>query len=254
MKHDEEIKKNEIFIMNADKLYENINENKYLWISIIISIFILSNKNILFDYITFIGVIFVGYLAHLISHYYDFEEIYNQIYRLLKSKDITINERIDRYIRNIIKYTFDFHDKIHHVSEINKNPENILIEIIQNILSQGGIIILLFYRVKIIISTNELRLNTYVIVLWISIYLYIHHVYYNVSSSEEHKIHHKNPKYNLDSVNIFDIIMNTIPPTPKDSQHETLYTKNSASIFILIMTYILYKIKNTNIIQPGFSI
>lgn len=161
-----EIKKNEILIMNAGKLYCSINENKYLWTSIIISVFILSNKNsVLFDYITFIGVIFIGYLLHLISHYFDFEEIYNIIRRSLKTKGISIKESIDRYARIIIRYTFDFHDKIHHSSDMNKKPENILIEIIQNILSQGGFIIVLFYNLKIIVSKTEFKLNPYVIVL-----------------------------------------------------------------------------------------
>ena len=240
----DEIKKNEILIMNACKLYCNINENKYLWTSIIISVFILSNKNnVMFDYITFVCVIFIGYLLHLISHYFDFEEIYSIIRRSLKTKGITIKESIDGYARIIIRYTFDFHDKIHHSSDMNKKPENILIEIIQNILSQGGFIIMLFHNLKIIVSKTEFKLNPYVIVLWISIYLYIHHVYYNLTNSEEHKIHHKNPRYNLDSVNIFDIIVNRIPST----ENEIVYNKNSVSFFILIMTYILYKIKNTGI-------
>jgi hypothetical protein len=232
-----EIKENnKILISNINTLFNNIKINKYLWISIIISIYILSNKrNKLFDYFTFVIVWFSGYIIHLISHKFDFEDLYDCIFENIFNKNTntnnntyinTIIRKIDNYIRIFLRYTFDFHSKIHHVSEINKKPLYVLLEVIQNILSQGGyiLIFLILFKIKIISNNKTIDVNKYIIILWISIYLYIHHVFYNISNTKEHEIHHKNPEYNLDAVCIFDILLNNIPkpiPIPKKTPKPT---------------------------------
>jgi len=284
---------NKILIRNIKKVVNNVIKNKYLWISIIVSIYILSNKNnILFDYLTFILVWFSGYIVHLISHNIDFEDLYEHTYNItskyIQNQNNNINNNtyinriilnIDNYIRIFLRYTFDFHSKIHHVSEINKKPLYILLEVIQNILSQGGyiLIFLIIFKIRIISNNKTIDINKYIIVLWISIYLYIHHIFYNISNTKEHEIHHKNPDYNLDAVCIFDILLNNTPtptktpkptPTPTPSPKKTpkptptpkktpkiktkesqggdtpTPSKNKVSIFILLITGVLYIIKN----------
>ena len=61
----------------------------------------------------------LGWYIHYLSHAYDLLLIYensdNKIMNYIKS-----NETLDNVCRNIIYYTVDFHDKIHHDTSVNK--------------------------------------------------------------------------------------------------------------------------------------
>ena len=61
----------------------------------------------------------LGWYIHYLSHAYDlllmYENSTNSVIKYIQS-----NETLDSIFRNIIYYTIDFHDKIHHDTSINK--------------------------------------------------------------------------------------------------------------------------------------
>lgn len=197
-------KKNELF-KNSNKLYECFKINYIFIIIVIFCIYALNyfNKE-QYYYITslssFILAILIGWIVHFISHAFDFEELYDTtdiwIFKFFRSQPM-----LDITIRKIMLYTVDFHDKIHHDSKINKTPLNVINEIFQNILTQGGILILLSLM-------THINMDRTAIMLWGLMYATVHNINYLLVGNSQHINHHIDPKTNY-ALDVFDIMFDT---------------------------------------------
>ena len=197
-------KKNEL-LKNSNKLYECFEMNYIFIIIVIFCIYALNyfNKEH-YSYInslsSFILAILIGWVVHFISHAFDFEKLYDTtdiwIFKFFKSHPM-----LDSTIRKVMLYTVDFHDKIHHDSKINKRPLNIINEIFQNILTQGGFLIL----VSLMTHINMDRTS---IMLWGLMYASVHNINYFLVGNSQHKNHHIDPKTNY-ALDILDIMFDT---------------------------------------------
>ena len=197
-------KKNEL-LKNSTELFKCFKMNYIFFIIVILCIYILNYFNkTRYSYITslssFILAVLIGWFVHFISHAFDFEEIYENtdiwIFKFLKSYPT-----LDNIIHNTILYTFDFHDKIHHDSKINKQPLNVIIETLQNILTQGGLLILLSL-------ITDINLDRTAIVLWGLMYATVHNFNYFLVGNSQHRNHHIDPKTNY-ALDVFDIMFDT---------------------------------------------
>ena len=235
---------------------ESIKTNYIFWITILASIILISyyttgnNKNSYISGIfTYIFIAFWGYLMHYISHSINFTDAYknstNIVCRILHQIPI-----INPIIETILYYTLDFHSIIHHDTSINKTPTNIIVEAVQNFLTQGGLLIIFnnLYKPTFLFknTTVAVTLNNYILMLWALFYATVHNINYNITHPIEHKNHHIDPKTNY-GIDIVDIILNskynnnTHPhnhtlPTP---QPITIEDHNHAAINIILITIYL---------------
>ena len=134
-------------LKRKDKIFESINLNKWFFCLLIIIIFYWTNKlsenNILSicfsaNFCWLISSLIItalwGWYVHYLSHHISFNE--------------TIDLFLDKqssYLRNFSIYLFDFHDIIHHNTNINKKIINLAIEFILNLLYEGLYLILFLY-------------------------------------------------------------------------------------------------------------
>lgn len=180
-------------------LKKSFNINYISHISVFISIFILyksiknnrSYLNILFSF-TLISI--HGYVAHYLGHKINFTNWFNNSNNVLK--DITITNKIFNFIAKIL----DFHDDIHHDTDINKKPINIVNEFLTNFITQGVFPFFLIRIIKII----DIR----VCFVWGLAYATVHNINYLYLMPKTHNDHHKDKNANL-GMDIWDIIFGT---------------------------------------------
>jgi hypothetical protein len=158
---------------------------------------------------------------------------------------------INPIIETILYYTLDFHSIIHHDTSINKTPTNIIVEAVQNFLTQGALMIMFnnIYKPVFLFekSSFKITLNNHILMLWALFYATVHNINYNITHPIEHKNHHIDPKTNY-GIDIVDIILNskynnssrsrsslTIP----NPQPITIEDHNHAAINIILITIYL---------------
>lgn len=236
-------------------IIESIKTNYIFWVTIIASIILISyytTGNNINSYIsgtfTYIFIAFWGYLMHYISHSINFTDVYknstNIACRILHQNPI-----INQMIETILYYTIDFHSVIHHDTSINKTPTNIIIEAVQNFLTQGGLMIMfnkLFNPTFLFDKFYfKITLNNHILMLWALFYATVHNINYNITHPIEHKNHHINPKTNY-GIDIVDIILNTKynnhnhnTSTPLNHPPITIEDHNHAAINIILITIYL---------------
>jgi hypothetical protein len=226
----------------------SIRINFIFWISVLGSIILISyyttgnnNNSYISGIFTYIFIAFWGYLMHYISHYTNFSKVYkestNVVCTLLHKTPI-----INPIIETILYYTMDFHSIIHHDSSINKTPTNIIVEAVQNFLTQGGLLILFNNILEPMFMFKhtglKITLNNSILMLWALFYATVHNINYNLTHPIEHKHHHidANTNYGID---IVDIILNTKYNTIHHPEKTTFEDHNHASINIILLTIYL---------------
>ena len=239
--------KNKIFYNLLNRLTyfcKNVKKNIIFWTSFIVSILVLSIlygnqssavKNILSGFISIILAMLIGYVVHLISHLMDYEKLYDDFIDSNKIFNM-IPESIHKFMKLIIRYTFNFHDVIHHNSNINKKWYNILIEGIQNMIMEGvGLIIFsLFTNFGLKLGAEMYKLNHSTILLWSLLYTTVHLINYRIVHPNSHINHHKDYYKNLSLTDLFDILFGT-KYDKNDIQDLKHFTINVLIIFILII-------------------
>ena len=192
-----------------ENLIKSLKTNKYFFFVLIITMMIyckIKKKPFLFSLGSFILMTFLGYLAHMISHNVNM----NQIYRKMDNKNLFMT---NKYTKTLIKKAcdfMDFHDTIHHDTKINKQPLNIFYEVVNNFLIQGGLVYVVYIASRYI--------EPEMFLLWAFMYTTIHHINYSIIGSEEHKEHHENKFINY-GLDIWDVIFNT-KPEPKENEDQ----------------------------------
>ena len=105
-------------------LLKNIKTNWIFYITLLLCCIILSIKsnNQIYSFfkilISIIFVSFLGYFIHFFSHFVSFTDLYKSSNNYLHKNIVT-----DTIFKYLCKF-MDFHDKIHHNTEINKEPED----------------------------------------------------------------------------------------------------------------------------------
>ena len=205
--------KNALF-KNFDVLWKSIKQNWIFWITALICVFVLTfynskNNSYTNAYITFFIAMLFGWYIHYLSHAYDLLCIYksadNRIINYIKS-----NKKMNRIIETIIYYSCDFHDKIHHDTSINKKPLNWFMEFFQNLLMEGGGLILFaqWCNFSINIKNFKFKLNRSVLLLWGLLYASVHNINYILLGCNQHTNHHIDPKTNY-GIDTLDILFDT---------------------------------------------
>ena len=170
---------------------------------------------------------FLGYLAHMVSHNVNTNNIYNK----LENKNLFMS---NKYTKKLIKTGcdfLDFHDTMHHDSEINKQPLNIFYEVVTNFSIQGGLV----YAVYIASRYVEPEM----FLLWAFMYTTIHHINYPIIGSKEHQKHHEN-KFTNYGLDIWDVVFNTKPKPEKDQLTVEIEDFNHIIFNLLVGITILY--------------
>ena len=126
---------------------QSIKTNSLFWISVIISILVISYcstghsaSSYISGIFTFIFITFWGYFMHYISHSFNFTKAYENStnYLLQRFHEIPV---LNQIIKTILETTIDFHAITHHDTSINRTPTNVIIEAVQNFLTQGGLFV-----------------------------------------------------------------------------------------------------------------
>lgn len=243
--------KNNLTIPNP--IYNSIKVNYLFWFSIILSITSIcyfttgnSTSSYVSGIYTYIFIAFWGYMMHYISHSYNFTEMYKNSTNFILKKIHGI-PLLSKIIETIIEITIDFHAIIHHDSYINRSPTNVVMEFVQNFLTQGGLLIILnnYLSPTFTLSTSssqfpfKIILNNKILMLWGFFYATVHNINYRFIEPIEHENHHIDPKTNY-GIDIVDIILNSKYNTKYNSTDSiTIEDHNHAAINIIIITIII---------------
>ena len=226
------IKSENIPDFENETLLKSLKTNKYFYLILIVTMVIYcktKKKSVIFSLFSFILMTFLGYLAHMISHQVSMNYIYNK----MENKNFFMT---NKYTKKMIKKAcdfMDFHDAIHHDTEINKQPLNIFYEVVNNFLIQGGLV----YAVYIASRYVEPEM----FLLWAFMYTTIHHINYPLIGSKEHRQHHEN-KFTNYGLDIWDVIFNTKPKPEEDQLTIEIEDFNHIIFNLLVGVAILYLI------------
>ena len=201
---------------NDESFLKSFTINYIFWITALVSVILLSyydkNPCIVSGILSFLIAMFFGWYVHYVSHHFNLREFYLTFY----NKHHFINTFISSFpglhdfILFLCKYTFDFHDQIHHDTSINKTPINLTIEFLQNIITQGGAIVILSYFTLFSFSifNYNIKINHSIVLLWCFLYASVHNINYNLMEPTCHIEHHIDPhtNYGIDTLDIlFDV-------------------------------------------------
>lgn len=211
-------------------IYKSIKQNFPFYIVLILCLLSFTkctyNKsNSLLVLISMVFVSFCGYAVHLVSHY-----LGTTMSEMYKSYDniFTRNKYINWLAIKAINFG-EFHAKTHHDTEVNKSAKNISLEIINNIVTQGGALIILKFLLGL--------LDNRVILLWALFYATVHNINYNISPPRTHQEHHLNDKTNY-GIDIWDIIVGS------KYNWDNIETHNHAAINLIVITAGIYYVSN----------
>jgi hypothetical protein len=233
--------KNALF-KNSKVLWESIKQNWIFWVTALICVFILTffnskNNSYINSLITFLIAMLLGWYIHYLSHAYDLLCIYksadNRIINYIKS-----NKKMNRIMETIIYYSCDFHDKIHHDTSINKKPLNWFMEFFQNLLMEGGGLILFaqWCNFSINIKDFKFKLNKAVLLLWGLLYASVHNINYILLGCDQHTKHHIDPKTNY-GIDTLDILFDT------KYDINNIENINHGAINMIVITLIIWYFK-----------
>lgn len=213
--------------IHKDKLYiafkESIKKNKWYYLTLLSCFYMFKqsspdNTSYLSLTVSYILILLLGHIGHRISHNVNFTKTYN------KFKKNNMNPRINGLLSGFCRF-LDFHSITHHDTTINKQPANILYELINNVITQGGALVLL---VKLINNFLDLR----VMMLWALMYATTHNINYVLLKPSVHRDHHVDNSTNF-GIDIADILFDT------KYNLDDIETHNHVSINLIIITLVI---------------
>ena len=204
-------------------LIKSLSKNVLFYSVSLLCLYLLSGRKIcsisfIRCIISWIFISIFGYFTHLVSHKLDLREMYNKFDNVF-----TRNEYINKKIITLLDI-YDFHDKIHHDTEINKQYLNIFYEFMMNLYTQG---------LGVIIFIESMKLLDYrVIVLWAFLYATVHNINYMYLSPTTHRDHHIDSSTNY-GIDTLDILFNT------KYDNNDIEDLNHASINLIFITCVI---------------
>lgn len=215
-------------IINAVKKSFKLNWLWYLSLlitSIILNLNQLNFKSIMKTLVSIIVVIYSGWLIHFISHKINFKSWFNESNNLFKH--YSLSNKLVNYTCDLL----DFHDVYHHNSNINRQFKYLFYEFINNIFSQGLLILIALYFFNKLIKNFDFS----VCFLWGLAYATIHIFNYNIIQSKVHEDHHLDSRTNY-GIDIIDIICGT-KKNYKDIEEHNHYSINFIILSIIIFLF-----------------
>lgn len=195
--------------IKKEMILQSIYINSIFYITCLICLWGLTkytNSSFVSTVFTFGFVSWLGYTSHVISHVMDQfginEWVHNKLHSLLNPRNTTESTVMTRLLK-LAKYGMDgyeFHDKIHHDTTINKQPINILLEFSFNFWFQAGIALALKYFLNMLDNST--------IIIWGLLYATVHNINYVLYPSSIHINHHVD-KFTNYGIDIWDIIFDT---------------------------------------------
>ena len=115
-------------------------------------------------FISLILAIWFSYHIHRGSHSLNYKKLHKKYFDYLNlTKPYNyLMYPINKLLYGIALYA-DFHDELHHDSDINREKLMLLIECIQNILNCGGLLVILFYLTNF--KVHFLKTHTYLTII-----------------------------------------------------------------------------------------
>ena len=192
----------------------------------------------------------VGYAIHICSHLSDFEQLYINMLASdswLGSIFRQLPNWLNKVNRWILANVVDFHDKIHHNSEINRRWYYIVVEGLQNILTEGAVLIILSrcFGLAVQIWGESYTLNHQIAALWALMYATMHLINYRVWHPNSHVAHHINYYKNF-GLDTLDIIFNTKHDL---SDPENLNHSTPNIVLIAMLIIIIKEMKYDNVVS-----
>ena len=127
-----------------------------------------------------------SYFFHMLLHKVNYKKLYKKIN---KCNNIYTENGIMNTILKYLCEMFDFHDKIHHDSNVNKTNKNKIVEFILNNVVISLILIILKYILE--------NCSYYILLYWGLIYSSIHIINYDIVKEPTHAMHHIDKYTNL---------------------------------------------------------
>jgi hypothetical protein len=231
---------------------ESFTKNYIFWSVYVLSISCLSLrygkqstgcKNIIGGFLTTISCMIIGWSVHLWVHINDFQQTYEDI---LNSETIfsKVLNSLPTFVHKIIIWicgnVLDFHDKIHHDSSVNEIWYNVLMEASENILMEGGLIVVLsrMFNLGLRFHDEVYVFNHSISLVWALLYTTVHLINYKLIRSNTHTDHHKNCYTNF-GIDTLDIVFNT----KYDINKPEIF--NHGAINMILLTALIFFIKET---------
>tara|TARA_B100001093_G_scaffold364862_2_gene349643 strand:+ start:3730 stop:4701 length:972 start_codon:yes stop_codon:yes gene_type:complete len=266
-KYNDTLKNNYVYdLINRLKVFKSsVKINWIFWITFTISIVVISIKygtqsnhyyNITAGIYSIIASWSIGLLVHLWSHVSDFEKLYEELIESNNCVSRVLNMLPDFFhkfnlwfLRNIV----DFHDKIHHNTEINNTWYNEIMEFIQNMLMEGGFLIILgsYLNLSLRVFNENYVFNNYVLLLWAIVYSSVHIINYQ-NIFRPLKIHSPHVTHHVNSY------LHNFGPDPADILFGTKYNVNDLeninhySFNIIVATILIIFLKEKKILNNYF--
>jgi hypothetical protein len=220
--------------VQANAIFLSIKQNFIFYIVLVGCLYAFTkcqhNKSSFVLSILTIGFItFYGYVMHYLSHCLN-----NTMSEVYKTYDnvFTRNKYIDWCANKLIYFT-EFHATTHHDIEINKQYKNIGLEFLNNIATQGVLLLIVKYFLNI--------LDNRTILLWAFFYATVHNINYLYVKPSTHKEHHIDDKTNY-GIDIWDIIVGS------KYDWNNIETHNHTAINLIVITaVIMYFSKKLNL-------
>ena len=200
---------------------ESMILNKWFYITAIVCVSFLAkctHTNALLAMLTFAYVSFIGYVGHIFVHHVNLTHYYS---------------KMDNYFtRGWMGSKFkwlcemaEFHETVHHDPSVNRATKNMLIEMLINFLTQGGILMFIIWICR--------NLSMYVVFLWAFAYCTVHIINYDILRPITHQRHHENSHTNY-GIDIWDILWGT------KFHGDGLENINHYAINLILITCLLY--------------
>ena len=158
---------------------------------------------------TFVASIYLGYEIHRKTHIRDITSSYENLDNPIINRLVKYFPKLESIIRRVISHG-DFHNNVHHDSNVNKEPCNALVEVYQNLLSEGLIAAAMCYwlRPALTICGATLKPHIPTIIFWSLLYTSVHNINYTIINPSEHINHHLFPNTNF-GIDLMDILCDT---------------------------------------------
>lgn len=220
----------EFNIPSISKLFFKYVKINFVFCILLIISFIIYSKvlkqNFFKNILSFIFFSFLGYIIHIYSHLYNYEELSE---KLINHKTfLTRNNYTKCIVRKIAKF-LDFHQNTHHNSDINKQTKYQIYEFINNFVIQGLYAFLVIFFIR--------KLNYSISLIWGLFYATVHIINYNIIKPKVHEEHHDDKNTNF-GIDIWDILFNT----KNNSDIENFNHSIINLIIILIIFYFIHRL------------
>lgn len=217
-------------ISSISKLFCKYLKINYIFCILLIISFIIYSKllkqNFFINILSFIFFSFLGYIIHIYSHLYNYEELSE---KLINHKTFLTRNKYTKYIIRKIAIFLNFHQDTHHNSDINKELKYQVYEFINNFVMQGLYSFILIFILR--------RINYSISLIWGLFYATFHIINYNIIKPIVHEEHHKDENVNY-GIDIWDILFNT----KNNGEIENFNHSIINLIIILIVFYLIQRL------------